>query len=223
MSINKNSKKSVKSNKIEIKPDLYNDLHPKKSLKNTGFKDEESAIRTIDLISKRAAKYQFDVINTMYNRAKYHPNKTDNMRIAMQIFKKWLEAYPKLKAVEDKYKILKLDVIEKYLNIANVYKLCDIMEVIKINNKKFPGFFKMYKKVCGLSYKLKYIPVEPEKPENFDYFSYRISFIKSKLEKMKKNNIPLYVDSGKYKGLPTKSHMNLILYAYSPDKNIYNN
>jgi hypothetical protein len=30
------------------------------------------------------------VVNTMYNRAKYHANQTDGMRDAMKIFKKWL-------------------------------------------------------------------------------------------------------------------------------------
>ena len=38
----------------------------------------------------------------MYNRAKYHPHTTDDMKKAMIIFKKWLKNYPKLKALEDK-------------------------------------------------------------------------------------------------------------------------
>ncbi len=34
-------------------------LHPDKSLKNTGFKDSATANHTINLISKRSLKYQF--------------------------------------------------------------------------------------------------------------------------------------------------------------------
>jgi hypothetical protein len=41
------------------KGELYNDLHPEKSLKNTGFKDISTAIHTINLISKRSLRYQF--------------------------------------------------------------------------------------------------------------------------------------------------------------------
>jgi hypothetical protein len=41
------------------KGDLYNDLHPENSLKNTGFKDISTAIHTINLISKRSLRYQF--------------------------------------------------------------------------------------------------------------------------------------------------------------------
>jgi hypothetical protein len=81
---------------------LYNDLHPDKSLKNTGFKDKSTAISTIKLVEKRSLRYQFDVINTMYNRAKYHPHITDDMKEAMSVFKKWLKNYSKLKKLEDK-------------------------------------------------------------------------------------------------------------------------
>ena len=92
-----------------LKPQLYNDLHAEKSLKNTGFKDREKAINTINLVSKRSLQYQFDVINTMYNRAKFHPHKTIQMEEAMVIFQKWLKKYPKLKKYEDKnYKFLTL-------------------------------------------------------------------------------------------------------------------
>ena len=73
------------------KGDLYNDLHPENSLKKTGFKDVSTAIHTINLISKRSLRYQFDVINTMYNRAKYHPHQTENMKEAMKVFSIWVE------------------------------------------------------------------------------------------------------------------------------------
>ena len=86
-------KKISKTNKV--KPQLYNDLHPEKSVKNTGFKDSEIAMNTIKIVSKRCLKYQFDVINTMYNRAKYHPYRTKDMMEAMKIFKKWLKNYKK--------------------------------------------------------------------------------------------------------------------------------
>ena len=87
----------------KTKPDLYNDLHPTKSLKNTGFKNKETALRTIELVKKRSIRYQFDVINTMCNRAKYHPNKTKDMEDAIKIFSKWLKNYQKIKKKEEEY------------------------------------------------------------------------------------------------------------------------
>jgi hypothetical protein len=77
------------------KATLYNDLHPEKSLKNTGYKDANKAKSTIKLVSKFPLTYQFSVINTMYNRAKYHPYRTKDMMEAMKIFKEWLKNYKK--------------------------------------------------------------------------------------------------------------------------------
>lgn len=69
---------------------LYEDYNPKTTVKGLGFKDEKTAIQTIKLIKNKPLNYQKNVINTMYYRAKYHPNQTQNMRKAMKIFKKWL-------------------------------------------------------------------------------------------------------------------------------------
>jgi hypothetical protein len=80
----------------KINKSLYEDKHPKTSLKGTGFKDKEKAINTIKLIKNKNLIYQFQVINTMYNRAKYHPNQTKEMKEAMNIFKKWLNDYKKI-------------------------------------------------------------------------------------------------------------------------------
>jgi len=180
------------------KPQLYNDLHPEKSLKHTGFKDATTALNTIKLVSKRSLKYQFDVINTLYYRGKFHPYRTPQMEEAMVIFNKWLKKYPKLKKYQDKkYKLLTLEQIEKY---ENIYKI----------SKKYKQFLEMYKKVNGKAHKLQYIPIIPNKPNGYDYLSYRIKFINSKLDKIK--DIKLY----NLDGTPTKQHVILILNGYSP-------
>ena len=98
MATKKSSKKlskksSKKSSGNKLKPNLYNDLHPNQSLKGTGYKNVFVAKKTIDLIKKRSLKYQFNVINTMYNRAKFHPYQTTEMKDAMKVFKKWLDKY----------------------------------------------------------------------------------------------------------------------------------
>ena len=40
---------------------------------------------------------------------------------------------------------------------------------------------------------------------------------------IKHGKTPLYYTEGKFKGMPTKQHIILIMHAYSPDKKIYNN
>lgn len=191
------------------KSKLYVDDHPELSTKGTGFKNENIALHTIKIISKRCLKYQFDVVNTMYNRAKYHPHQTPDMKKAMVIFKYWLDKYKVKKEIENKYKdFLPLDVISSYEKLADIYGI----------NDKYKDFLKIYKKIKK-SYKLQYILANNQE----DYYSLRINLIKSILQKIKKNNNKLFYTSGKNAGLPTRHHLLLILYAYSPVKSSINN
>ena len=84
---------NLKEKKSNKKLSLYENYNPITTIKGLGFKDEKTALQTIELIKKKPLKYQKSVINTMYYRAKYHPSQTQNMRKAMKIFKKWLNKY----------------------------------------------------------------------------------------------------------------------------------
>ena len=75
----------------KINTSLYEDAHPKTSTKGTGFKDKKKALDTLKIIKDRDIIYQKQVVNTMYNRAKYHPNQTKEMKDAMKVFAKWLD------------------------------------------------------------------------------------------------------------------------------------
>jgi len=128
---------------------LYSDEHPEKSLKNTGFKNKTMAIQTLRLIKKRSLHYQFTVINTMYYRAKNHPNRTEKMEEAMKIFKEWLEEYPEKKKIDKQITMEEINLIGKKLDK-------NTQEIIKKNSKKL--------------WKLKFISY----PKNtlYDYYSY---------------------------------------------------
>ena len=70
---------------------LYNsNKNPKKSIKNTGFKDKEKALETIKIVKKIDKIKQMQIILTMYYRAEHHPHKTKDMAEAQKVFKKWL-------------------------------------------------------------------------------------------------------------------------------------
>ena len=84
----------------------------------------------------------------------------------------------------------------------------------------------MYKKVGGKASKLQYIPVSNRrynKPYSNDYCSYRISFFNSRMGQIRSSKTPLYYTEGKFKGMPTKQHIILIMHGYSPDKKIIMN
>lgn len=77
----------------KINKSLYEDKHPNKSLKGTGYANKEKALTTLDLIKDYDIIYQKQVVLTMYNRAKYHKYQTKNMLEAMKIYKKWLKIH----------------------------------------------------------------------------------------------------------------------------------
>ena len=104
------------------------------------------------------------------------------------------------------------EIIEKFENLANEYNVGLVNRGIKKSSKTDNGFLRMLKKVKGKPHKLQYIPVKTLNPSGMDYWTYRISFIKSRLNQMKNFSVPLYYTHGKYKGLPTPQHLILILH-----------
>jgi len=74
---------------------LYRDDHPETSTKGTGFKDKQKALDTLKIIKNRDLTYQKQIVITMYNRAKFHPHQTKEMRDAMKVYYDWLKKYRK--------------------------------------------------------------------------------------------------------------------------------
>jgi len=93
MNASNNSKLAAKK-AAGVNIHLYSDDHPETTLKGTGFKDAETAHRTIELVMKHKPRNrQIWTINAMYHRAKHHPNQTASMREAMKIFQSWVDDY----------------------------------------------------------------------------------------------------------------------------------
>lgn len=195
---------------------LYsNNKHPETNIKGTGYKDIDAVKKTFELISKRSIIYQKSVIITMYNRAKYHKHITDDMKKGMKLMKKWLV---KNENKTYKYEYLDLDIIKKFEPFAKEYDVSRVARGLDKSQKSDKGFLVMYKKY-GKS-KLPFIPIFKANPKKGDYDIFREKYINARLGQMKKMKIELYYKEGKYKNLPTKHHMTLIMNGYSPDKNL---
>ena len=72
---------------------LFSDDHPDTTVKGTGFKDETTAHRTLELISAKPRNRQVWTVNAMLNRAKHHPAQTNGMRGAMEVYERWMAVY----------------------------------------------------------------------------------------------------------------------------------
>ena len=138
--------------------DLYSNRYPNRTMKGTGFKDKKTALKTIKIINYRSPTYQFNVINTMYNRAKFHPHQTSEMRDAMKVFSQWLKKYKKPK--------IKYAFMSKNDIIASGVK-SDFIDKLEEVNWKY--------------YKLQYLPIG-----KYDYLSWRDMQIEKLLHKSKK-------------------------------------
>jgi hypothetical protein len=141
--------------------DLYSNLHPNRTMKGSGFKDKKTAIKTIELIRYRSPTYQFNVINTMYNRAKFHPHQTLEMRDAMKVFSQWLKKYKKPK--------IKFAYMSKDEIIASGVK-SDFIDKLEESGWKY--------------YKLQYLPMG-----KYDYLSWRDLQIEKLLGKSSKKKL----------------------------------
>lgn len=86
--------------------ELYSDRNPKTTIKGFGYKDEEKAKKTLKKLKtlKKPEVYKFQVINTMYYRAKHHKFRTKDMEAAMRVFKKYLDKRKKTKKKKKKNK-----------------------------------------------------------------------------------------------------------------------
>jgi hypothetical protein len=82
----------VISRKYNEDGSLYSNSDRKKSRTKIGYGNAKRASETLKNIKRFDESYQKQVVNTMYNRAKFHANQTSDMREAMKIFKKWLKA-----------------------------------------------------------------------------------------------------------------------------------
>ncbi len=91
------------SNKRGPNNDLFTDNHPENTIKGLQFKDGQSAWKSIQKIEKSRKTYKHKVQATlaMMQRAKYHYNKTRNIEIAENIYKKYLEVL-KLRTIDKK-------------------------------------------------------------------------------------------------------------------------
>jgi hypothetical protein len=91
--INPNKLLSKYKNKLEkANLSLYSDYHPTTSKKGLGYKNKKVALDTINKIKNNEVTYQKIVIQTLLNRAKFHPNRTLDMEDAIKVFEKYLKS-----------------------------------------------------------------------------------------------------------------------------------
>ena len=190
---------------------LYADYNPKTTTQGIGYGSKEKALKTLNIIKNRNNAYKKRVVTTMYYRAKYHKYQTNGMKNAEKLYKKWLNQHGGNKG----FKFLKMDLIKKFYPLADKYKAAEVCRGIQKAKTTDKGFLQVYSKVKKED-ELKHIPVRKDKPDGANWYKTRENRLNAKIGQMKRQKIDYFHKSGDMKGLPTKMHVILIMWAYSP-------
>ena len=200
--------------------ELYTNAHPKSTIKGTGYKNKKIALNTLKLIKNKPLKKQFLIINVLYQRAKYHKNQTKDMIEAMNIFEKWLKKYKKNTMMKGgankKLPYLPLVLVNSYEKLANYYNVSRKARGLEKPTTSNEGFLVVYRKVKGNGSLMKNIPCRKNKASGVNWERKRAIEVYGKLGQSQRMKLDLFHKSGILKGLPTKIHINMIMWAYSP-------
>ena len=202
---------------------LYTDDNPTTTIHGTGFKDKAAAVRTLDLIKNRSLIYQFQTVNTMYNRAKHHPAMkkavqgsagTSDMRAAMDVFRQWLDVtYPSERDAQRAggFKpLLSKNCIERYLPKIEQSK------TVEDDAKKFARMYSTLSK----GKKLGNVLMDDAKPTERDLDRTRYDALNQLVAEGKEESAEkwglseLWNDDGSI----SEDHLQLIAWAWSPVK-----
>ncbi|KAH9827832.1 hypothetical protein Tdes44962_MAKER02766 [Teratosphaeria destructans] len=206
---------------------LYTDDNPSTTIHGTGFKDKSAAASTLTLIASRSLIYQFQTVNTLYNRAKHHPAmkravdgaaSTQDMRAAMEVFREWLDVtYPTLKdglRAGGFKPVVSKKVVEQYL--PRIEGSEDVSEGAK-------QFARVYVELPR-GKKLGNVLVDASRPEEPDWEARRYVELASLVPEGKEDaggweDGELWVDGGGVdEKVPTRVHLEMIAWAWSPWK-----
>lgn len=201
--------------------ELYTNAHPKTTIKGTGYKNKNTALHTLDLIKDKPLKKQFLIINVLYQRAKYHKNQTKNMIEAMNVFEKWLKKYKTMKSggasvINKKLSYLPLALVNSYEKLADYYNVSRKARGLEKPTTSNEGFLVVYRKVKGNGRLMKNIPCRKNKVNGVNWERKRAIEVYGKLGQAQRMKLDFFHKSGILKGLPTKIHINMIMWAYSP-------
>ena len=204
---------------------LFSNNNPNTTVHGLGYQDKKKAEYTIKNMLNRDMDYQFQVINTMYNRGletikrTKDKDKLKDLKEANVLFKKWLSDYKKKDKGKKKYKYLPLDVVNKMEVLAEYYNISRKARGLDKSAKSDKGFLQIYRKIKGDVKKLRNYPIRKNLPQGQTWDRHRNIYCKIRTNMVKKfPKYELYHESGPLKGLPTCIHVNMIMWAYSPDE-----
>jgi hypothetical protein len=111
---------------------------------------------------------------------------------------------------------LSLSLVNSYEKLANYYNVSLKARGLEKPITSDEGFLVVYRKVKGNANLMKTIPCKKSKINGVNWDRKRTIVVSGKLGQAKSMKLDFFHKTGKLKGLPTKIHINMIMWAYSP-------
>ena len=122
---------------------------------------------------------------------------------------------------KNNYKLIPLKIVKIFEPLANYYDISRKSRGLEKSTKSDKGFLQLYKELNGKWDKMKSLPVKKSKSDGEKWEHHRDDYCKRRMSMIgRAKNYDLYDDNG----LPTILHLNMLMWAASPDyKNIIKN
>lgn len=224
----KNKTKKIKSQKPTGQ--LFSNNHPETTVHGYGFDTPKHVKATLDDLHNRDITYQFQVVNTMCARAKEvlkrtsDPEKRKNIASGIKLLGAWLVDYKKRdRYAKESHIYLPVNTVNKLEPLAEFYNISRKARGLEKPTTSDEGFLKVYRRIKNIA-ELRTMPVKAAKPTGETWDKHRNNYIFRRLSMLKNagSEYGLYHTSGPLTGLPTVLHVNMIMWAYSPDDKMLN-
>jgi hypothetical protein len=222
--INKQFSKTKKRSKGAT-GQLFGNNHPETTVHGYGFDTPKHAQFTLDDLENRDIIYQFQVVNTMCERAKEvvkRTKDTDKQRMihaSIKLFEAWLKDYKaKKRGMRENHVYVSASMINKMERLAEFYNISRKARGLEKPTTSDEGFLKVYRRIKNTA-QLRTLPVKASKPYGETWDKHRNNYIFRRLSMLHNAgpNYGLYHTKGPLKDLPTIMHVNMLMWAYTPD------
>jgi hypothetical protein len=212
------------NNKTKKRGQLFSNNNPATTVHGYGFDTPAHVTQTLTDLNNRDIIYQFQVVNTLNERAKAvlkrtpDPVKKKNISSSIVLLSKWLSSYRKQdRGTKENYPYLPVQVVNKLELLAEYYNISRKARGLEKPTLSDEGFLPVYRRVKNNIAKLRTLPVKSTVPSGDTWDKHRNNYIKRRLLMLKSAGYGLYHMSGPLVGLPTILHVNMLMWAYTPD------
>lgn len=218
----------TKKNKQQQKGQLFGNNHPETTVHGYGFDTPQHVKATLDDLHNRDIDYQFQVVNTMCARAKEVLKRTSDLKkrksiaAGIKLFEAWIIDYKKRnRHTTESHSYVPVNIINKLEPLAEFYNISRKARGLEKPTTSDDGFLKVYRQIKNTA-QLRTIPVKAANPNGETWDKHRNNYIVRRLSMLKNagSNYGLYHTEGPLTGLPTVLHVNMLMWAYTPDTNL---